>query len=437
MSRQSLLFATFFVFAHILFVAPFVPVLNILPAGLGALSMSSMALTLILAARWRVVDRLMGGPDKSYAAHRWLGFFAFGGAMGHWALATSVGKGVLPILAESGEGVGTVAAIGLVVLTAAALVRFIPYHVWKASHMLMGPIFLMAAYHTFMVASPLAVGAAPWAFMAVVSIIGLLAWGQTLLRKRTPTRLVKVEKAVPFTGGMDILLRSDTALPDFRPGQFATIAHNRARAEAHPFTIAGGDEHTRRFVIRAAGDWTEDFVRQVAAGDELRLSAGVGRFLPQVRKRRTEQLWLAGGVGITPFLATLEKMEADDGARVTLVFCIRSRDSVGALEDVERHAERLPQLRLTILNNDQGDRLSIERLTELVQNMSGNTQVYLCGPEGLKALVSDVWATTGMKGRIHTEQFDFRGAYSIDELIYMGKPVFDKAQDLLSEQIAH
>ena len=137
-------YAGLFILAHLILVAPFVPVVNILPAGLGALSMSSMAITLILAARWRLVDRIMGGPDKSYVAHRWLGFFALAGALGHWALASSVGSGVLPLLAESGEDVGNLAVLGLIVLTSAAMVRFIPYHLWKASHMLMGPNFLLA-----------------------------------------------------------------------------------------------------------------------------------------------------------------------------------------------------------------------------------------------------------------------------------------------------
>ena len=439
MSKRALLFAAVFVLAHIAFVAPFVPVANILPAGFGALSMSSMALTLILAARWRIVDRLMAGPDKSYVAHRWLGFFALGGALGHWALASSVGAGVLPVLAESGEGVGTVAAFGLIIMTAAALVRAIPYHLWKASHMLMGPIFLLAAYHTFFVASPLAVGAAPWTLMAIVSVIGLIAWLQTLLRKRTPTRLVTVEHAEPFDGGVDVTLRSDTALPAFRPGQFATLAHNRARAEVHPFTIAGGDETSRRFVIRAAGDWTSDFVRNVSAGDELRIGRGVGRFLPQVGLKRTEQIWVAGGVGITPFLASLEQMEPDSSARITLIYCIRSRESAGAIEDVERHASRLPQVDLVVLYDNGGERLTEARLADIVRTMAPDTQVYLCGPEGLKNLVKNVWIAAGMNGRIHTERFDFRGAYGITDLIYIGQPVLNVAQQWIAGRrgVAH
>lgn len=280
MQKSTIILASVFVIFHVAFVAPFVPAAMVLPAGLGALSVSSMAVSLILAARWRLVDRLMGGPDKSYVAHRWLGFFALAGALGHWALISSVGHGVLPVLSESGEDSGTIAALGLIVMTAAAMVRAIPYHLWKLSHMLMGPIFLLAAYHTFFIASPLAVGAAPWTFMAITSGIGLIAWGQTLLRKRTPTKLVTVSHVNPFEGGVDVTLTSDTPLPPYRPGQFATLAHNRARAEAHPFTIAGGDEWTRRFVIRSAGDWTNAFVQSVTMGDTFRLSGGLGRFLP-------------------------------------------------------------------------------------------------------------------------------------------------------------
>lgn len=294
--------------------------------------------------------------------------------------------------------------------------------------MLMGPVFLMAAYHTFFVASPLAVGAAPWTFMAIVSVIGLLAWGQTLLRKRTPTRLVTVERADPFEGGVDVTLRSDAPLPAFRPGQFATLAHNRAHTEAHPFTIAGGDDSSRRFVIRAAGDWTDAFVRDLSPGDKLRLGPGVGRFLPQIHARRTEQLWVAGGVGITPFLAALERMVADSAAKITLVYCIRSRATAGAIEDVERHAARLPQVDLMVLDDANNARLTEGRLAESIRKMAPKAEVYVCGPEGLKTLVKIAWQSAGMTGKMHAERFDFRGAYALDQLIYIGRPVLAVAQ---------
>ena len=402
MTNKTFALATIFVFAHIAFVAPFVPSKNILPAGFGALSMTSMALVLALVARWRLVDRILCGPYKSYGVHRWLGLFAIGGGLAHWALAAPVGSGILPALAGGGRDAGLIAMLGLIVLTFAAMSRTIPYHIWKASHMLMGPLFLLAAFHTFFVASPLALGAAPWTLMAAASIVGVIAWCQTLLRKLVPAPLVEVERATAFEGGVDVTFRSKKPLPKFQPGQFAMLAHRGARAEAHPFTIASGDEMTRRFVIRAAGDWTDNFVKSVKVGDRFRLGRGMGRFLPQTDRHRKEQFWVAGGVGITPFLAALERMQPDVSARVTLIFGIRSREAAGALDDVERHARRLPQLNLIVLSGDRNEGLTPPRLAQIIRDMSEDTQVYLCGPQGLKNMIVRAWAMAGMSGRIYS-----------------------------------
>lgn len=430
MTLKSVLLSSVFVMGHVALVAPFVPLANIVPASLGALAITSMASSLILAARWRIVDRLTGGPDKSYALHRYFGFFALLGTLGHWALASSLGAGIFPGLAETAEGAGSVAAFGLLGMTGAAMVRAIPYHLWKLSHMLMGPVFALSVFHTFIVASPLAVGSLPWLVLAGVSGLGLLGWAQTLLRKRSLSRLMTVETATPVEGGMDVTLRSESPLPHFRAGQFATVAWNEAGAEAHPFTIAGGDDTSRRFVIRAAGDWTSGFVGKVAPGTRLRVGRGEGRFLPKTTDTRPHQLWVAGGVGITPFLAALERMTPDQGAPVTLIYCVRTRKGAAGLRDLERHAARLPQLDLIVVASDEGEHLSGARLAGLLRNMPARSQAYLCGPEGLKDMVTRVWRTTGMTGRIHSERFDFRGAYGLTELRNIGKPMVKAVQDL-------
>ena len=100
------------------------------------------------------------------------------------------GLSILPELAGRGSTADLVAIIGLSVMALVAMLRMIPYHIWKASHTLMGPLLLLSAFHNFFVASPSAVGAAPWALMAGVSIVGVIAWCQTLLRKFVPARLV-------------------------------------------------------------------------------------------------------------------------------------------------------------------------------------------------------------------------------------------------------
>ena len=109
-----------------------------------------MALVLVLAARWRIVDRILSGPDKAYGSHRWLGFSVIGGGLAHWALASPVGLSILPEFAGRGSTAGLVAIIGLSVMALVAMLRMIPYHIWKASHTLMGPLFLLSTFHTFL-----------------------------------------------------------------------------------------------------------------------------------------------------------------------------------------------------------------------------------------------------------------------------------------------
>jgi predicted ferric reductase len=266
--------------------------------------------------------------------------------------------------------------------------------------------------------------------MAGVSIVGVIAWCQTLLRKLVLARLVEVERVIPFDGGVDVTFRSKKPMPKFQPGQFAMLSHKSLRAEAHPFTIAGGDEVTRRFVIRAAGDWTNNFVSTVKIGDQFRIGYAVGRFLPQIDSQRKEQFWVAGGVGITPFLSALERMQPDVGARVTLIFGIRSRDAAGAIQDVERHAKRLPQLNLIVLADDRNEALTLPGLSQIIRDMSEDTQVYLCGPQGLKNMIGRAWSMANMSGRIYSEHFDFRGAYGMEHLNYILRPILDAVRNI-------
>jgi len=430
MNKKTLTLATAFVFAHFAFVAPFVPLKNILPAGFGALSMTSMTLVLLLVGRWRIVDRILGGSDKAYASHRWLGFFCdrrqsgalgigLAGRTGHFA---GVGRTRQHRRSNCDHWTECCDTCGHVAGDPVSHLESKPY--------VDGALIPLVGFSYLFCSQPFGRGRCPWALMAGVSIVGVFAWCQTLLRKLVPERLVEVERVIPFDGGVDVTFRSKKPMPKFQHGQFAMLSHKSLRAEAHPFTIAGGDEMTRRFVIRAAGDWTDNFVSAVKIGDHFRIGRAVGRFLPQIDSQRKEQFWVAGGVVITPFLSAFERMQPDVGGRVTLIFGILSREAAGAIRDVERHARRLPQLNLIVLSDDRNERLTLPRLLQIIRDMSEDTQVYLCGPQGLKNMIGRAWAMANISGRIYSEHFDFRGAYGMEHLNYIFRPVLDAVRNI-------
>ena len=87
-----------------------------------------------------------------------------------------------------------------------------------------------------------------------------------------------------------------------------------------------------------------------------------------------------------------------------------------------------------MLSDTEGDKLTSPRLLQIMRGMKENSQVYLCGPEGLKTLVTTAWKTLGRTGRVHSERFDFRGAYGLTDLIYIGKPALNAARTWVAER---
>jgi predicted ferric reductase len=67
---------------------------------------------------------------------------------------------------------------------------------------------------------------------------------------------------------------------------------------------------------------------------------------------------------------------------------------------VERHAKRLPQLNLIVLADDRNEALTLPGLSQIIRDMSEDTQVYLCGPQGLKNMIGRAWSMANMSGRI-------------------------------------
>ena len=124
-------------------------------------------------------------------------------------------------------------------------------------------------------------------------------------------------------------------------------------------------------------------------------------------------MWIAGGVGITPFLATIDAGPRIDGPPPHLLYAVRSADENGIVAELERAAEA-GVIRLSVFESSMGNRLSAERLAETVgaERLQG-AHVALCGPAGL---VNDMAAEASRQGaaEIETEDFDIRQGFDPD-----------------------
>lgn len=192
--------------------------------------------------------------------------------------------------------------------------------------------------------------------------------------------------------------------------------------EPHPFTIAsppGADE--LRFVIRDLGDWTARLGDVVQVGDRVRVEGPYGRFRPLPRRPRPT-VWIAGGVGITPFLAALDPARRL-GVVPRLVYVVRRAEEAIGLDEL-RDAAGSGSLGLQLVVTAQAGRPTAASMGHWfgAEGVAG-AHVALCGPAGLVRTMARAAATQGARSVEH-EEFDIRSGVGpvVDPVAVLRRP---------------
>lgn len=380
----------------------------------GAASIQLMAWSFVLAIRLRWLEPFFGGLDSMYRVHRWCGAAAVVAMFLHTQFEPEVDNGIrgasrdLKNLAEELAGI---AEIVLYVLVGISLVRLIPYRYWRLTHKLLGIPFVFASAHFFTATKPYANGS-PWGiwfggFMIVG--IGAYLWRvvvNDMLRRGAKYTVMSTRRLANNT---ELRLAPATKRRiQHRPGQFAILRlHHRGLSEPHPFTIASHPEEDQlRFIIRDLGDWTDKVGKTDLSGATVEIEGPFGQFAPFGDSSQTH-IWIAGGVGITPFLSALPPGPRRGSVVPQVFFAVKSADDAPGL-DLLRAAEDLGHITLHLYDSSQGRRLTIDAINQALPpgGVTG-AHVALCGPAGLvRELRREV---NGFGARsIEIEDFDFR-----------------------------
>jgi predicted ferric reductase len=179
--------------------------------------------------------------------------------------------------------------------------------------------------------------------------------------------------------------------------------------EAHPFTIAGAPkaDGSLRFGIKGLGGWTKSLPERLALGQRLRVEGPYGQFL--FRKTIAQQVWLAGGIGITPFLAWAEALTNADQQQISLIWVVTTRSEAFAAERLATIAARHPGLTVYVVANAEDGRLAAERMVDLVSFSIREAELFYCGPTGLRdSIIAGLRAIGQNPRRVHCEAFELR-----------------------------
>ncbi|MDO8389266.1 MAG: ferric reductase-like transmembrane domain-containing protein [Actinomycetota bacterium] len=386
---------------------------------LGSVSIATMAWSFVLALRLRWLERWFGGLDRMYRLHRWLGATAVVAMFLHIETIDSLRNGIPGVrdLADSGQELAGVAEVLLYVLVGLSILRFIPTRYWRLTHKLLVVPYVFACFHFFTAEKPYANGSGWGWWFGVVMAVGLAAGLARLVVRDMVLRGVRYRVATivhtPSTTELALEPVGRRRLHQ-RIGQFAYLkVQAPGLSEPHPFTIASGpDESTLRFFIRDLGDWTRRMRIALAPGTEVLVEGPYGRFVPLTRTRRPT-VWVAGGVGITPFLAAACTRDPHDGPVPHLFYAIRSESDASAME-LLRSAEQAGRVKLHFHSSADGTRMTESTLID--QFGAGGLKgayVAMCGPTPLVRTMSAAAHRAGARS-VHREAFDMRSGFGGD-----------------------
>ena len=396
----------------------------------GLLSIALMSLAMMLALRPVWLERPLGGLDQIYLTHKWAGILAVVFAAAHWLIEMGddviesifgeAGKfdqdysGFIDTMRDAAEDVGEFAVYLLFAMLFITLWRKFPYKYWRYLHRGMPALYLLLAFHGAWLA-PLQWWQQPiGVLMAALLLGGSIASGLSLAGRVGRRRQVRGTVTAIKTPARDVTEVSCHMGPTWRghrAGQFAFVTFDRLEG-AHPFTIASADRAngTVTFLIKSLGDYTRNLSHKISVGQAVKVEGPYGRFNFDRRNRKSQQIWIAGGIGVTPFLAWLEALDSSAATmpEADLHYCTRNADRDPMVDRLRALCQRFPGIHLEIHDSSKGQALSAEKLSTNGRSTAG-AEVWFCGPAGLgQAIRKGLRATPFRLTRFHKEAFQFR-----------------------------
>jgi predicted ferric reductase/mono/diheme cytochrome c family protein len=402
---------------------------------------SAFALNLVLGARLRFVEALFGGLDRMYKAHRVNGQVAFALLLGHVALilasrATVSTDTALDLL---GPGAGRTVFVGVLAfaaLTVAILLTLfvrLGHEVFVYVQRSFGFIFLAATYHVFTTdgadeSTALNVYMATLATLGVAAFVYRSLLGNVLVR-RLPYTVSAVNRLDEFV--TEIVMEPLQQPLQFAPGQFLfvnfrslalgeqfrpldvsvqrqvfSIRAGEMSNQFHPFSITSAShERTLRITVKAVGDYTRA-LRGLEEGADAIVEGPYGSFSHRGLPVR-RQLWLAGGIGVTPFLSMARSLRYANEPAVDFYYCVERAEEAHFLDELRAIAVRRGDFRLSVVARDEVGLLTAERLARESGDLA-ERETLICGPPAMIESLRSQLLAHGVPGdRIHAEEFGF------------------------------
>ena len=383
---------------------------------LGSTVIVLMSFSLFLSTRPKWAEPYFGGLDKMYMTHRRTSTSAF--------LLMFVHLLTVPISLLNlhiGNYLAMISFLGIIAIVLPTLAPRIPflskltgssYEGWKKLHRYIGLFFILGYLHSITVNAPTTKIAISWNQIFVFLGIGSYLYAEVFgrfFKKYVPYLVEAVNH--PNNSTTEVVLRArNQPIKHAHAGQFLFVkfAGVQGLDESHPFTISSApSEDVLRLTIKASGDFTRHLFANLKAGTSATVEGAYGMF--NYKTGGEKQIWVAGGIGVTPFLSFLRDLKTGLAHDVDFYYTVRHPEEAVFKDEVEAATKQNTRLKARIRFSATDGSLTVD---EIAKNAGGDIRghhVYMCGPLPMVQAFEKKFMEAGVPaGNIHFEEFNFR-----------------------------
>lgn len=380
---------------------------------LGVVGFAAFTYTLLLSVRIPFQEKIFGDLGNSYRFHQVIGTVALMILALHpvflaWQYFAFSPKDAAMFLLPVGDIGKNLGVFGLYIMTVCIICTYyvkLPYHTWKTVHKFLALAFILGALHSVLILGDIQFMPALKMLFFVFFVLGVGAILYRVLFNRIFVRRASYVVAsvnVINDTFVDVTLTPKEKPITVMPGQFAYVTYTSGsvKVEEHPFSVASAKmDGTLRFISKKLGDFTNT-LPNLKVGDTAMIEGPYGSF--SFSQGATTQCWIAGGIGITPFLAFAEALPYTHNA--TLVYAIRNDQENAVASDLERLKKSKPNLNVVVWNSEkQGYLTAKDALTGFDP---AKVDIFLCGPGGMVTAMREQLFSLGIPHHhIHQEKF--------------------------------
>ncbi len=361
----------------------------------GLIGLSAFAFALFLSSRFIWLDKLFYGLPKVINIHRWLGTISFTLIILHplflafrlLPISTQTPLSIFLIWSEAAYVFGYISILMFMILIIMTFFWRLNYEKLKSLHSLLAVPLMLGGAHGILIDSDIKnIPILGIYYIILISTSTLLYLFRLFLIHygiKAHTFIVEqISEASQNT--WQIILKPKQKIINCQAGQFVFVSFpDIKKNEEHPFSIANISQDGQLTIIaKNLGDYTAK-LSSLKNGSLAQVDGAYGRFGDNADKNG-HQVWIAGGIGITPFIGMAKAFASDQKAngQVDLFYVAASENDLAGLDALKEVANNCSRFKLNTYISDKEGRFDIGKLKYFVENIE-TCHFYICGPAGM------------------------------------------------------